>query len=138
MIESPVVTKAGILLQSRINELAMCIAYPESSLMLGLPVFRSDKKEKVLESSVRFATMEVGHPELTVTGVAFSVSKRIILQGLTIYGGNDLSYNYKVTILAEAQVVAFSEGTFHQSDYYGGDSKYVNIIFKNPAKLEVR
>lgn len=128
--------KAGRLLQSRINELALCIAYPESAIMSGLPIFKSERKERVLESSVRFSTKEAGHPSLLVTGVAFSVNKNISLHGVTVYGGVDLSYSYKVNILKQDKVVASSEGTFTQADYYR--DQFVNIFLKNPAKLEVR
>ncbi len=129
-------SKAGRLLQSHINELAVCIAYPESAIMSGLPIFKSESKERVLESSVRFSTKEVGHPSLIVTGVAFSVNKNISLDGVTVYGGVDLSYSYKVNILKQDKVVASSDGTFTSADYYR--DKFVNILLKNPAKLEVR
>ena len=135
-LESPVVSRAGKLLQSRINELALCIAYPESAIMSGLPIFKSERKERMLESSVRFSTKEAGHPSLIVTGVAFSVNKKINLHGVTVYGGVDLSYSYKVKILRQDSVVACSEGSFTQADYYG--DQYVNIVLKNPVKLEVR
>lgn len=134
--ESPVVSRAGRLLQSRINELALCIAYPESAIMSGLPIFKSERKERVLESSVRFSAKEAGHPSLTVTSVAFSVSKNISVHGVTVYGGVDLSYSYKVNILKKDKVVTCSEGTFTQTEYYG--DQYVNLLLKNPAKLEVR
>ena len=132
---SPVVSRAGKLLQSRINELALCITYPESAIMSGLPIFKSEKKERVLESSVRFSTKETGHPTLAVTDVAFSVSKPISLQGVTVYGGVEQSYPYKVTILKGAKEIAVTEGRFSQGDYYGDG--YVNILFKNTVKLEV-
>lgn len=135
-MESPVVSRAGRLLQSRISELALCIAYPESAIMSGLPIFKSERKERVLDSSVRFSAKEVGHPSLSVTGVAFSVNKKISLHGVTVYGGVELSYSYKVNILKQDKVVACCEGSFAQADYYG--DQYVNIHFKNPAKLEVR
>lgn len=132
------VSKAGILLQSRINELALCISYPESAAMSGLPVLRSEKKEKVLESSVRFSTKEAGHPSLTVNGVSFSVSKKILLQGVTVYAGMNHSYNYKVNVFEGSRVVTSCEGTFHESECYGNENRYVNIVFKHSAKLEVK
>ncbi len=130
-------SKAGLLLQSRINELALCIAYPESAVTSGLPVFKPETKDVILESSVRFSTTEVGHPSLKVTGVAFSVSKTIYLQGVAVYGGGGHSYDYKVNILEGTRVVTSCEGTFTEEEYYGNKNKYVNIVFKNPAKLEV-
>lgn len=129
------VSKAGKLLQSRINELALCITYPESAIMSGLPIFRVEKKEKVLESSVRFSTKEVGHPVLTATDVAFSVNKPITIHGLTLYGGAEQSYSYKVTVLLQGKTVTSSEGRFSQGDYYGDG--YVNVLLKNTVKLEV-
>ena len=135
VLESPVVSKAGKLLQSRINELALCITYPESAILSGLPIFKSEKREKVLESSVRFSTKEAGHPTLAVTDVAFSVSKAINMHGVTVYGGVEQSYAYKVTILRGNKVMSLNEGKFTQGEYYGDG--YVNIVFKNTVKLEV-
>lgn len=96
---SPVVSKAGKLLQSRINELALCIAYPESAALSGLPLGKVDKKEKVLESSIRFSARESGYPCLTVKDVAFSVNKPIILQGFGVYGGTGDSYSFTIAVL---------------------------------------
>lgn len=134
-MESPVVSKAGKLLQSRINELALCITYPESAIMSGLPIFKVEKKEKVLESSLRFSTKEVGHPVLTATDVAFSVNKPITVHGLTLYGGAEQSYSYKLTVLLQGRAVTSCEGRFSQGDYYGDG--YVNVLLKNTIKLEV-
>ena len=132
------VSKAGSLLQSRISELALCIAYPDSTLMSGLPLVKSEKKERVLESSVRFSTKESGHPVLSVPDVVFSVNKPILLHGVTIYGGSDSSYKYKMSLFRQAQdknPVAITEGSFSLSDYYG--ESYVNLLFKEPVKIEV-
>lgn len=129
------VSRAGKLLQSRINELALCIAYPESAIMSGLPIYRMEKKEKIFDSSVRFSSKEVGYPSSTVTDVAFSVNKCIVVHGVTVYGGVDLSYSYKVTILNQGVVMTLSEGKFTQGDYYGDG--FVNIMLKNTVKLEV-
>lgn len=134
-MESPVVSRAGKLLQSRINELALCITYPESAIMSGLPIFKVEKREKVLESSVRFSAKEVGHPVLTVTDVAFSVNKPITMHGFTLYGGSEQSYAYKLAVLRQEKVVASSEGRFSQGDYYGDG--YINVHLKNTVKLEV-
>jgi len=131
-----VVSRAGRLLQSRINELALCITYPESAIMSGLPIFKAEKKEKVLESSVRFSAKEVGHPTLTATDVVFSVNKPIAIHGVTVYGGVEQTYSYKLTVLRQEKVLASSEGRFSQGDYYGDG--YVNVHLKNTVKLEVR
>ena len=136
---SPVVSKAGNLLQSRINELALCIAYPESAQKSGLSLSRAEKKdEKVVDSSVRFSTKESGYPSLEVTDVAFSVNKALMLHGVTVYGSVDASYKYKVVLIQQtdtSEPLAEGEGTFSQSDYYG--ESFVNLTFKQPAKLEV-
>lgn len=136
MLDSPVVSRAGKLLQSRINELALCITYPESAIMSGLPIFKTEKKEKPLESSVRFSTKETGHPSLTVTDVTLSVNKPITLYGVTVYGGVEQSYSYKLTVLGQGKVLCCTEGKFSQGDYYGDG--YVNILLKNTVKLEVK
>lgn len=137
---SPVVSKAGNLLQSRINELALCIAYPESVQKSGLSLGRAEKKDqKVVSSSVRFSTKESGYPSLEVTDLSFSVNKPIVLQSVTLYGGTDPLYKYKVVLTQQANVtktLVECEGSFSQSDYYG--ESFVNITFKQPAKLEVR
>ena len=137
---SPVVSKAGNLLQSRINELALCIAYPESVQKSGLSLGRAEKKDqKVVSSSVRFSTKESGYPSLEVTDLSFSVDKPIVLQGVTLYGGTDLSYKYKVLLTRQAdapKTLVECEGSFSQNDYYG--ESFVNVTFKQPAKLEVR
>lgn len=135
VLESPVVSRAGKLLQSRINELALCITYPESAIMSGLPIFKAEKREKILESSVRFSSKEVGHPSLPVTDVAFSVSKAVSVHGVAVYGGNGQSYPYKVSILRQGKVVSCTEGKFTQGDYYGDG--FVNIQLKSAVKLEV-
>jgi hypothetical protein len=135
VMESPVVSRAGKLLQSRINELALCITYPESAIMSGLPIFRVEKKEKILESSLRFSTKEIGHPVLTTTDLAFSVNKSITIQGFVLYGGSEQSYTYTVTILIQGKVVTSSDGRFSQGDYYGDG--FVNVNLKNFIKLEV-
>ena len=129
------VSRAGKLLQSRINELALCITYPESAIMSGLPIFKAEKKEKVLESSLRFPAKEIGHPSLTVTDVAFSVNKPIVIHGVTLYGGVEQSYSYKLTILRLGNVVSSCEGKFSQGDYYGDG--FVNVQLKSTVKLEV-
>ena len=95
---SPVVSKAGQLLLSRINELALCIAYPESAVLSGLPITKTERKEKVFESSVRFSSKECGYPSLSVKSVVFSVNKPIMLHGVTAYGGTDTSYQYKMSL----------------------------------------
>ncbi len=95
----PVVAKAGKLLQSRINELALCIAYPESAALSGLPLGRPERKERVLESSARFSVRESGYPSLDVKDVAFSVNKPILLQGFTVYGGGSDSYSFSIALL---------------------------------------
>ena len=138
---SPVVSKAGNLLQSRINELALCIAYPESVQKSGLSLGRAEKKDqKVVSSSVRFSTKESGYPSpLEVTDLSFSINKPIVLQGVTLYGGMDPSYKYKIVLTQQADVpktLVECEGSFSQNDYYG--ESFVNITFKQPAKLEVR
>ena len=137
---SPVVSKAGNLLQSRINELALCIAYPESVQKSGLSLSKSEKKEqKVVNSSVRFSTKESGYPSLDVTDLSFSVDKPVSLHGVTLYGGKDASYKYKLVLVDQADTMkplVEVEGSFSQSDYYG--ESFVNIKFKQPAKLEVR
>ena len=134
-MESPIVSRAGRLLQSRINELALCITYPESALMSGLPISKVEKREKVLESSVRFSAKEAGHPTLAVTDVAFSVNKPISLHGVTVYGGVDQSYAYQISLLQQEKVLSSSEGKFSQGDYYGDG--YVNLHLKNPFQLQV-
>ena len=136
VMESPVVSRAGKLLQSRINELALCITYPESAIMSGLPVFKAERKEKILESSVRFSSKEAGHPSLPVTDATFSVNKAISIHGVTVYGGVSKSYPYKLTLLRQGKVMSSVEGKFSQGDYYGDG--FVNIYFKSAVKLEVR
>lgn len=137
---SPVVSKAGNLLQSRINELSLCIAYPESVQKSGLSLGRAEKKDqKTVSSSVRFSTKESGYPSLEVTDLSFSINKPVVLQGVTLYGGTDPSYKYKVVLTRQADVpktLVECEGSFSQSDYYG--ESFVNVTFKQPAKLEVR
>lgn len=137
---SPVVSKAGNLLQSRINELALCIAYPESVQKSGLSLGRAERKDqKVVSSSVRFSTKESGYPSLEVTDLSFSVNKPVVLQGVTLYGGTDASYKYKVLLTRQSDVpktLVECEGSFSQSNYYG--ESFVNVTFKQPAKLEVR
>lgn len=96
---SPVVSKAGKLLQSRINELALCIAYPESTALTGLPLTKVERKEKVVESAVRFPCKECGYPSLSVKEVVLSVNKPILLHGYTVYGSTDESYKYKITLM---------------------------------------
>lgn len=134
-MESPVVSRAGKLLQSRINELALCTTYPESAIMSGLPICKVEKREKILESYVRFSDKEAGHPTLTTTDVAFSVNKSIAIHGVTLYGGVEQSYPYKLMVLRQGKVVSCSEGRFSQGDYYGDG--YVNILLKSMVKLEV-
>lgn len=96
---SPVISKAGKLLQSRINELALCIAYPETAALTGLPLGKVERKEKVCETSVRFSAKESGYPSLDVKDVAFSVNKPVVLHGLTVYGSTDASYKYEIALL---------------------------------------
>ena len=129
------IAKAGKLLLSRINELALCMAYPESALMSGLPIFKTEKKERIMESSVRFSSKEAGYPSLDVTDVTFSINKGITLHGVAVYGGVDESYTYKLTLLEQGKILSCSEGKFNQGDYYGDN--FVNVIFKNTVKLEV-
>ena len=73
-----------------------------------------------------------------MTELSFSVNKAVVLQGVTLYGGTDPSYKYKV-VLNEQGVVSKtlveSEGSFSQSDYYG--ESFVNVLFKQPARLQV-
>ena len=132
---SLVVSRAGKLLQSRISELALCIAYPESAAVSGLPVVRAEKKEKVVESSLRFSTKESGHPSLATTGVAFSVNKPIVLHGFTVYSCVEQSSKYEITLHQQTEQLAVREGTFSHSDVYG--EGFVNLKFKEPVKLEV-
>ena len=68
------------------------------SLLPGLPL-RSDRKEKVVESCVRFSEKERGHPSLDVTDTVFSVNKPISLHGVTVYAGSGDSYKYSLSIL---------------------------------------
>lgn len=82
-----------------------------------------------------FLTKEVGHPVLTATNLAFSVNKPITIHGLTLYGGSEQSYTYKVTVLGQGKVLTSSEGRFSQGDYFGDG--YVNVNLKNTVKLEV-
>ena len=135
----PVVSKAGNLLQSRINELALCIAYPESAQKSGLSLSKSERREqKVVDSSLRFSTKERGYPSLEVTDVSFSLNTPILLHGVTLYGGTDASHKYKVVLYQQAdppKALAEVEGSYSQSDYYGDG--FVNIKFKQPSKLEV-
>ena len=65
----------------------------------GIPL-RSDKKEKVVESCVRFSEKERGHPTVEVTDTVFSVNRAIQLHGVTIYGGTGGQYKYTLSILA--------------------------------------
>ena len=129
------VSRAGRLLQSRINELALCITYPESAIMSGLPIFRAEKKEKIFESSVRFSSKEAGYPTLPVTDVAFSVNRAISVHGVAVYGGAGQSYTYKLSLFRQGKLVACTEGKFSQGDYYGDG--FVNIHLKSSVKLEV-
>lgn len=103
--------------------------------MSGLPIFKTEKREKVLESSVRFSTKEVGHPSLAVTDVSFSVDKPITIHGVTVYGGVERSYSYKLSLLRQGKTISTAEGRFSQGDYYG--DSFVNILLKNTLKLEV-
>ena len=96
---SPVVSKAGQLLLSRINELALCIAYPESAALSGLPLTKTEKKERMFESSIRFSSKECGYPSLDVNSVAFSVNKPVMLHGVTVYGSTDNAYKYKMSLM---------------------------------------
>ena len=110
---SPVVSKAGQLLLSRINELALCIAYPESAVFSGLPITKTERKEKVFESSVRFSSKECGYPSLNVNSVVFSVNKPILLHGVTVYGSTDTSYQYKMSLMKVSAGHVTSHVTIH-------------------------
>ena len=60
---------------------------------------RSDRKEKVVESSVRFSEKECGYPSVEVTDTVFSVNRAIQLHGVTLYGGTGGPYKYSFSIL---------------------------------------
>ena len=107
----------------------------------GLSLSKSEKRDnqKIVSSSVRFSTKECGYPSLEVTDVSFSVNKPITLHGVTLYGGTDASYKYKVVLQEQSETakpLVEVEGSFSQNDYYG--ESFVNVKFKQPAKLEVR
>lgn len=105
----------------------------------GLSLGSAEKKEpKVVDSSVRFSTKECGHPSLKVTDLMFSVDKPVLLHGVTLYGGTDASYKYKLSLIhcsESDKPFAETEGSFSQSDYYG--ESFVDVKFKQPVKLEV-
>ena len=129
-------SRAGKLLQSRINELALCIAYPESAIMSGLPIYKTEKKEKIMETSPRFSEKEIGNPTHNVTDMAFSVNKPITIHGIAVCGSISQSYSYKLTILNQGNVVlSISEGKLSQGDYHS--EGFVRIFLKNTVKLEV-
>ena len=65
----------------------------------GIPL-KSEKKEKVVESCVRFSEKERGHPSVEVTDTVFSVNRAIQLHGVTVYGGTGGQYKYTLSILA--------------------------------------
>ena len=133
------VSKAGELLLSRINELSLCVSYPESAGMLGLPVLQPEKRETVIESAPRFTTKECGHPSLPTTDVAFSVDNPIHLHGFTVYGSSSGSYKYKMSLLSQQEgekPQASQEGVFGSGDC-SGEHNFVKLLFKEPVKVEV-
>ena len=93
------VNKAGEFLISRFNELALCSSYPNIAAFSGLSVSPSKKKDKVWETSVRFPSREVGHPEMNTKDVAFSVNKPVSIHGFSVYGGSESEYEYEISIL---------------------------------------
>ena len=93
------VEKAGQLLLSRINELALCAAYSETAAAFTLLTGGGgEHKEKVLESLCRFTTKLTGVSSLEVKEVAFSVNKAVRIHGYSVYCGSDMSRKYKVTL----------------------------------------
>ena len=97
-----VVNKAGEFLVSRFNELTLCSAYPGIASYSGLTVTPSKRKEKVWETSCRFPSCEVGHPQPGNTDVSFSANSPVLLYGLGVYmygGDSDHQYEYDVEIL---------------------------------------
>ena len=131
--------KAGALLLSRINELSLCVSYPESAGSLGLPVMQPEKKEPIVESAPRFKTRECGHPSLITTDLTFSVNKSVSLHGFTVYGNSAGSYKYKLSLLSQQEgekALAVKEGSFSSSDC-SGEISTVQLMFKNPVKLKV-
>ena len=89
------IDKAGQLLLSRINELALCAVYSETAALSG---GSGEQKEKVWESPCRFATKLTGVPSVEVKEVAFSVNKAVRIHGYGVYCGADMSRKYKVTL----------------------------------------
>ena len=92
------VEKAGQLLLSRINELALCAVYSETSALVPLTGGNVEHKEKVFESPCRFSTKLVGVSSLEVKEVMFSVNKAVSIHGYSVYCGADMSRKYKITL----------------------------------------
>ena len=85
---------------SRVNELALCSNYPNITARSGLVTSRPEKKEKLVESAVRFKSMEVGYPTLDITDAVFSVNKPVQLNGFYVYcGSSGDGYQYKIAVL---------------------------------------
>ncbi len=133
---SSVVAKAGALLMSRINELSLCVTYPESAAVLGLPVLEEEKSEPVVESSPRFSTKECGHPVLSITELVFSINKPILLHGLTVYGNKEGTYRYKLCLRTNEKVLSTKEGSFDGKDC-SGEHSLVQLMLKDVRELEV-
>ena len=73
--------------------------------MTGLPLAKMERKEKVMESPVRFPAKDCGYPSLAVKDAAFSVNKPIVLFGYTVYGSTDNSYKYKIALLRVSSLI---------------------------------
>jgi hypothetical protein len=94
-----VVQKAGEFLISRSNELALCCSYPEIAAATGLPVTATKKKEKLLESNMRFSSREIGLSSQIVTDVVFSVNCSILFNGVTLYVCENHQSLYTINLL---------------------------------------
>ncbi len=84
---------------SRFNELALCSSYQNIANYSGLTVVPIKKRDHLWETSVRFPSRDVGYPELTSTDVTFSTNKPISIHGFGVFGDNDVTYDYNISIL---------------------------------------
>ena len=75
--------------------------------MSGLPIYKTEKKEKIMETSPQFSEKEIANPTHNVTDVAFSVNKPITIHGIAVCVSISQSYSYKLTILNQGNNVYF-------------------------------
>ncbi len=131
------VEKAGALFLARINELSLCVSYPESAATLALPVLEPEKSEPIIvESCPRFKTKECGHPALSVTDLVFSTNKPILLHGFTVYGSRKSTFRYNLCLKSQQKALSTKEGVCSGEDC-SGEHSVVQLMLEDVEKLEV-